>query len=360
MTLRGGWRLLACSACLASHAVSAEPASGWTEQVTLAGDLRLRYESIRKEPGADDDRGRYRARFGLRIDATDAVEFGIRLASGDGNPVSTNLTFGKSFSADNVRIDRAYVAWSVNDTLTLTAGKMKNPLTRVGDNPLLWDSDLNPEGVAASFASGRFAGTAGTFRLDDRDDGVESWLYAAQAEVEFDVSASTTLSAGIGWFDYTGVAGKAPLFGDDANGNSVDAAGNYLNDYDILEFFAEYESAVGHWPVTVFADWARNTRAARADTAWATGVIFGKAEEAGSAEWSWEWRDTEADALVGIFTDSDLADGNTDSHGHVLQGTYMLTGHVALAATLIFSEYGLIDDPHTDFDRVMLDIEFSF
>jgi hypothetical protein len=89
-------------------------------------------------------------------------------------------------------------------------------------------------------------------------------------------------------------------------------------------------------------------------------VKAGRAEGAGSTEWSWEWRDTGADALVGILTDSDLADGNTDSRGHVLQGSYRVTDHVALAATLIFSEYGRFNDSPTDFDRVMIDIEFSF
>ena len=357
--LNGGCRLLACSVCM-SAAVSAEAASAWMEHVALEGDLRLRHETIRVEPGADDDRARYRARFGFRVDAAESVEFGIRIASGEGSPVSTNLDFGESFSLDNVRIDRAYVGWSVNDALTLTVGKMKNPLKRAGDTPLLWDSDLNPEGVAAALESGRFFGTAGAFRLDYRDDGVESRLYAAQAGAQFEVSESSTLSAGIGWFDYTDMAGNSPLFGDDASGNSVDVAGNYLNDYDVLELFAEYESAVGDWPVIVFAEWARNTRAALADTAYAIGVKAGKAEGAGSTEWSWEWRDTEADALVGILSDSDLADGSTDSRGHVLQGSYMLTDHVALAATLIFSEYGGFSDSPTDFDRVMLDIEFSF
>jgi hypothetical protein len=355
--------LFACGLCLAAPvtALSAEPAIGWwAEHVSMHGDLRLRFESVRPDPGEDNDRGRYRGRLGITILASDAIEFEVRLATGDGDPVSTNLDFGESFSFDNVRIDRASAGWSANDSLQLVGGKMKNPLFRAGGTALIWDNDLSPEGLAARFDTGDFFATIGGFVLNDRNEGVESWLYAAQAGTEFAVSDSSALTAGIGWFDFTDVVGNSALYGDDARGNSVDAAGNYLYDYDVLEAFAQYESVVGGWPVSVFAEWTQNTKAAIAGTAYAVGVNVGRADEAGAAEFSWEWRDTEADALVGILTDSDLADGNTDSRGHVLQGLYRVTERVAIAATFIFSEYGRVTEASTEFDRVMFDIEFSF
>ncbi|MEX2124130.1 MAG: putative porin [Woeseia sp.] len=355
--------LAACIVCLAApvQALCAEPANGWwAERISMSGDLRLRYESIRWNPGTDVERERYRGRLGVTLAASDALEIGVRLATGEGSPVSTNLDFGESFTFDDIRIDRAYVAWSANESLELVGGKMKNPLFRSGENTLMWDNDLNPEGIAAKVESGVFFGTAGGFILDDRNDGVESWLYAAQAGARFGQPDSSILTAGIGWFDYSDIQGNSSLFGDDAQGNSVDAAGNYLHDYDVMQVFAQYESAVAGRPVTFFADWARNSRVAIANTAWSVGVNFGKAEEAGTMEFSWSWRDTEADALMGIFTDSDIADGHTDSRGHLLQALYKVNEHAGIAATLIFSEYGQFTDASTDFDRLMLDIEFSF
>lgn len=354
---------VACIVCLAAPvpAHCAPPANdGWAERISTSGDLRLRYESIRRSPGTDVDRERYRGRLGLTLDASDALEIGVRLATGEGSPVSTNLDFGESFALDNIRIDRAYIGWSANETVELVGGKMKNPLFRAGDNTLMWDNDLNPKGIAAKVESGIFFGTVGGFILDDRNDGVESWLYAVQAGAQFGQPDSSILSAGIGWFDYSDIEGNSSLFGDDAQGNSVDAAGNYLHDYDVMEVFAQYESTVAGWPVTFFADWARNSRVAIANTAWSVGVNFGKAQEARTMEFSWSWRDTEADALIGIFTDSDIADGNTDSRGHMLQALYRMTEHAGIAATLILSEYGQFTDASTDFDRLMLDIEFSF
>ena len=343
--------------------LAAEPAANagdaWSERITFEGDFRLRHEAIVEEPGEDRDRQRYRGRFGLSAKLTDKVEFGLRLATGDGNPASTNLDFGESFSASDIRIDRGYLKWAATDELELVAGEMKNPFFLTGDTALMWDSDVDPQGIAAKFESGPFFGRAGGFLLDYRADGVKSRLYAAQAGVTFDVAGST-VSAGVGWFDFTDIANNTPLYGDDAKGNSVDIEGRYIFDYDIGEIFAEYESTLGNWPLTVFAEWTRNTRAPPADTAYSFGASLGKAEKARSAELSWEWRDTEADALLAIFTDSNLADGRTDSSGHVFKGDYMLTDHVSVGATLIFSDYGEFRGEPTDFDRFMIDVAFGF
>lgn len=360
---RGSIALVACGLWLAAplpaEAAEAPGGSAWSERMTFEGDLRLRHEAIREEPGEDRDRERYRARLGIAVKLTESVEFGLRLATGDGDPVSTNLDFGESFSASNLRIDRAFLTWSATGDLEVVAGEMENPFFLAGDTALMWDSDFNPQGIAAKFERGSFFGRAGGFLLDYRADGVESRLYAAQAGVRFDVAGST-LSTGIGWFDFTDTANRAPLYGGDAEGNSVDLEGRYIYDYDIAEIFAQYESTVADWPITLFAEWTRNTRAATADVAYGFGVLLGKAEKARTAELSWEWRDTEADALVATFTDSDLADGRTDSSGHVVTGVYMLTDNISVGATLIFSEYGEFPGEPTDFDRFMFDVEFSF
>jgi hypothetical protein len=354
--------LRVCGFCLiaASPAASADTAADWwTEHVAASGDLRLRYQSIRRSPGADDDRERYRARAGVVVDASDHIEVGLRFATSAGDPASRNLNFGDSFSLDNVRVDRAYLAWSAHETLQLTGGKMKNPFFRAGDNALMWDSDVTPEGVAANFESGNFFATVSGFIVDDRA-GVEARLFAVQGGTKLELSDEVTLTAGVGWYDYTDIAGHPPLVGDNTRGNSVDALGNYLYDFDIVEVFAEYTSSVAGWPVSLFAEWTRNTQAAVGDTAYSVGINAGQGNEAGDLELSWAWRDTEADALVGIFTDSNLAGGSTDSRGHVLSAFYRATNHVGLKATFIVSEYGLLAGSRRDFDTVMLDIEFIF
>jgi hypothetical protein len=168
------------------------------------------------------------------------------------------------------------------------------------------------------------------------------------------------LGAGVGYYDYVNTRGGRPFYRGLAAGNTVDAAGNYRYDYDILEFWFEYGLNALGVPLGLFGDWTRNLEADRENRAWAIGVNAGKADERGGLAASWAWHDTEADALIGTFTDSDLAAGNTDSRGHVFRLGYGLTDHLVLGGTLILSEFGHFNGQPRDFDRVMLDMEFSF
>ena len=77
-------------------------------------------------------------------------------------------------------------------------------------------------------------------------------------------------------------------------------------------------------------------------------------------QFSYTWHDTEADAVMGIFTDSDFGAGSTDSKGHFIKAGYALTGNIALHATLILSEIEMFRNNRHDYDRVQLDIEFFF
>lgn len=340
--------------CLAGHAIAAE--EPW---FSVAGDARVRYESIEVDPGADVSRERYRARLALDAGRTDPLTLHVRFATGTGDPVSTNLNFGESFTLDDIQLDRAYLAWRMNDTTRLFAGKMKNPLYRPGDTSLNWDSDLNPQGIAAHFGRSGAQATVGVFDVADQGD-ERSRLFAVQAGRTWRIGGDGELTAGTGYYDYTNARGARPFYRGLAAGNTVDAAGNYVYDYDVLELWLEYGIDAFGFPVGFFGDWARNLEADRENRAWAVGVNGGKADERGGLAISWAWHDTEADALIGTFTDSDLGGGNTDSRGQVLKLEYGLTDHLVVGGTLILSEFGHFNGQPRDFDRVMLDMEFSF
>lgn len=327
--------------------------------ISVTGDARLRYETIDIDPGADVSRERYRARLALDAELSESLAFNVRLATGTGDPVSTNLNFGESFTLDDVQLDRAWLDWRVNGTTRLYGGKMKNPLYRPGDTSLTWDSDLNPEGVAADFRRGAGYATLAVFQVADQGD-EQSRLFAAQAGTEWKVGGGSTLTAGVGYYDYTNTRGQRPFYRGLAAGNTVDANGNYVHDYDIVELYVEYGTTALDVPVEIFGDWVRNLEADRENRAWAVGVNAGGADERGRMAVSWAWHDTAADALIGTFTDSDLGGGNTDSRGHLFRIEYALTDDLVAGGTLILSEFGHFSGQERDFDRVMLDIEFSF
>lgn len=143
-------------------------------EMELYGDIRLRYQYNGGEtdntpvapPGAgvagthdwqERERERYRLRLGLRGTLLDDWFFGVRLET-NANDRSTNVTFGDDTStsspggggpfakgSDGVDVGQAYAGYKGFKDVTLTAGKMPNPLL---STRMVWDPDLNPEGLA--------------------------------------------------------------------------------------------------------------------------------------------------------------------------------------------------------------------
>ncbi len=130
-------------------------------EVELYGDARVRYEIRNGETQTDDtqqrNRERYRLRLGLRGTLADDWFFGVRLETSQ-NPRSTNVTFGDDTSSssgggggpfakgsDGINVGQAYLGYKGFPDITLTAGKMPNPLITTF---MVWDPDLNPEGLA--------------------------------------------------------------------------------------------------------------------------------------------------------------------------------------------------------------------
>jgi len=116
----------------------------WSDRVGLGGDFRYRYESIDAEGSATRSRSRIRARVNIRADVADSIEVGFGLATGGEDPVSTNQTLGGGGTSKGVSLNLAYVNWEASEGLHLIAGKFKNPLLRVGCQPLTWDGDWTP------------------------------------------------------------------------------------------------------------------------------------------------------------------------------------------------------------------------
>ena len=144
-------------------------------EIELYGDARLRYQynggrtdsnSPVAAPGSgvagrndwqERERERYRLRLGLRGILADDWFFGLRLET-NASSRSTNVTFGGDTSSsspggggpfakgdDTVYVGQAYGGYKGFPGVTLTAGRMPNPLVTTR---MVWDPDINPEGLA--------------------------------------------------------------------------------------------------------------------------------------------------------------------------------------------------------------------
>ena len=332
----------------------------WADRVAFSGDFRLRYEEIEREGREKRDRARYRARIALGVAVADNVKLVLELASAADNPVSRNVTFDGGFSADDIGFDLAYVDWTPTDDLHVLAGKMKNPLYRAGGNPLIYDGDLNPEGIALRYGKGIFFANAGHFWVEERSDSDNSTLSAVQAGAKFGVGKKSKLTAGVGYFAYSNTVGNEPFYNGSARGNTVGLLGNYVYDYKDTEVFVAFDSKVGELPLSIFAHTTRNNEVDEQDTGVAYGAKIGSAKGEGQWEAGWTYQDIEADAVIGTFNDSDFGGGGTDASGHIIKAKYALSESIIVGGTLFISEINSFSLPKEDYDRLQLDVEFKF
>ena len=128
-------------------AVAKELIPQWVSKTKLYGDFRLRYQYVDVDEQRSQSQGRFRVRLNLDIEVAEKLKFIFGIASGGSDPRSSNQSFGDDWDKKQININYAYVNYSPFKWLNLEGGKMANPIYTVSQ--LLWDEDINPEGVAA-------------------------------------------------------------------------------------------------------------------------------------------------------------------------------------------------------------------
>ena len=352
----------------------------WIEKVNLYGDFRYRYEYINDDgESSDQNRNRIRARVGLKGKVNDEMSFNFRIASGSEDPVSTNQTLDGGFSSKDIWLDRAYLQWepASMDGWAFLFGKMGNPFFKAGGNQLIWDDDLNPEGIAAQYATklndttGLFINGGGMW-VEESSSNADASLWGLQAGLEHALNDDSKLTWGGSYYKYGNVKDEKTFYDvEDGFGNSnyiiTNSDGDdetyYMYDYALLEAFAEYATKLGKTPASFYGNYVLNTASGVSeDTGWLVGAKYGKAKDPGTWALGYEYRDLEADAVVGVFTDSDFIGGGTGGKGHKFSAGYALAKNATLGATYFMSQRdsdgdGSIND---DYDRFQLDLKVKF
>lgn len=124
--------------------------------------------------------------------------------------------------------------------------------------------------------------------------------------------------------------------------------------------FADHTIEASEVPLRLFVELAGNTATGDTNQAFAAGFIARRTDAPGSAEFFWSWRETAADALIGLFTDSDFAGGSTESRGRMFRLQYAVTSQVVIGGSFIDSSVRAGTPNHGDYHRLMLDMEFRF
>lgn len=338
-------------------------ASSWTERFKISGDVRPRFENIDDDLQASDrNRNRIQARVAIEATLDDNWSAVLGMASGGTDPISTNQTFGGGGFTKDLRLDLAYVTYAGFANTALTAGKYRNVFFKPGGQNLIFDGDYRPEGVAIAYETESLFFNAGTMILES-DDKFSSQdketLWGLQIGYEFSLNDGS-LSLGTSYYDAS-VAGSKPFYLDIPYGNSVDATGALINDYQEWELFAEANITLAGKPLRLYADYVTNLDVSEFDTGWALGMRYGSASGLGNWEVGYGYQDLEADSILGSLTDSDFAGGGTDNEGHILRAAYGLGDSTRLGLTYSISKYGEARlGEKIDYNRLQLDIRMGF
>ena len=376
------------------------------KELRIYGDTRLRYEyreaqsQLNQSDSASASRFRYRLRLGLEAKLVDNWFFGLRIETNSGAR-STNVTMSQtsgtsnqspafSKSNDGIYVGQLYLKNTPFTWLTLTGGKMPNPLVTT---PMVWDPDINPEGFAQQFkytfgpfngadhtvADGKGGksvvepGAPGEFTLD---------VFANLAEFAYDTASpqnafynsnantwatknDTFLFAWQGGaranFNKTMFLQTAPTFYFYSSTRNADfiaptntytgSPGGQQTGIDHLEIFdipTEFDWVMADIPFRVFGDFAYNMQGAQRahaaetapkankpaaivggqDIAWQLGLGVNKIKKKGDWELMGYWQSSGQYSVDPNLIDDDVFDAHLNMQGPVFKVGYALTDAV--------------------------------
>lgn len=341
------------------------------------GDLRIRYEGFYNRPGApgspvlDRDRARLRARVGFVYKHDDELSATLRIATGNpDDPISTNVTFDKAFTHENVNLDWAFLTFTPGERfglrpgrLSLTAGRFPIPTFRTGQ--MLFDDDLaftgftetvtlldEPHGplerldlhaVQASFA--------------EVSNGADGWMIGGQLHPRATVGP-LVVEGGLAHYWWH----RPDLIAQELNTNSALANSNLLTtrttptgtvvtgyqsgfSHTDLALAVTHPDAWFHMPFSVFGDVLYNWRAKHDSDRVGLfgGAALGRTKARGDWKVSAYYERLEREAAISAFTYSDFGPGGTNQQGFVLGAGYQLLDPLTIESTVHFTNY--IDRP---------------
>jgi hypothetical protein len=347
----------------------------WAARTQFKGDVRFRQETVKiqgesNNGGRDKDRQRIRARLGAYTEINNQVDTGIRISTGSSDDArSTNQDQDNYFNKKSIWLDLGYIDYHPDQikNLHVIGGKMLQPWVSMGD--IIWDSDINPEGLALTYkyplgSSAELFGSLGNYNLKDNVDGDgvqfrnDLRLTSGQLGTRFSVTDNLKMTLG----------GSIYAYQNDQNSTCTSSTtpcalavnGNSANEqFRLYEGFAQADIGGLAVPLAFYGQYVKNNDASNdQDTAWLLGAkskVFG-------FNLDYNYRDTQRNAVVGAFTDSDFANGTTGSRGHKMKVSYDIDKNFAVGATyyLTKADYASRTQRDANTNTLQLDAEAKF
>ncbi|MDZ4199229.1 MAG: putative porin [Kiritimatiellia bacterium] len=358
-------------ALLAAREGVAQEKKSWTDNLSLSGDTRFRFQNTEEEGKEGRERWRFRGRLSLKATVSEEVTAGIRVVTNTGDPVSDNQTMSGAFDDKDARFDRAFFTWTPVSDLSLTFGKMAQPWISVSD--LIFAGDVNPEGLALGYRikgdKATLALNGGAFVVEERSSAAETSLYSGQASARINTGGKNYLLVGASIYAYNHVEGfgllynPANSFGNSTRKTTQVVDGKevetllYANEYTLVEAFAEAGFDVG-LPLTVGVQYVVNTEADSDDTGYLGQITLGRARDAGTWAFGYQYRYLEKDAILGVFGESTDFGSGSNVKGHIPFVQYAITKNFDVKAQYAFGQKGV--DNGKDIETFKIDLSAKF
>lgn len=336
----------------------------------------------------DRERMRLRLRLGMNAKVNSDFTAGVRMVTGSATDrVSTNQSLGNNFNKYSLMLDRAYLKYEPNDWISVSGGLIPNPWF---GTDLVWDEDLNFEGVAATL--GKREGqdtfkpfvTAGFFPLRTENPPVSSarWLTGVQGGFELNVSSRTRFKMGAAYYEYKNIEGRQQTdaeFGANTNygqyayesglrqkgntlfrtnapadntaGNSIWGLASQFKPFNVTAVLDLAHLDPMHLILT--ADYVKNlgfdkdeirrrtglSNVTGKDTGALLKMQYGYPRVSGPHQWnvSAAYRYLGSDAVLDAFADSDFGLGGTNNKGFILGFNYGLARNTTFGARWLSS-----------------------
>lgn len=362
----------------------------WSQRIKLGGDVRLRWEQDFFDGNNGDflkpdnttqlmnskiDRQmlRIRVRLGVDVKVADDWKVGIGLATDSnrspGSPVSNNVTLGDFFNKKPITIDKAYIQWSPDPTVTVFGGRFANPWL---STDLVWDPDINFDGIALQLnpiLSSKWSLflTSGVFPIQEVElSSHDKWLFGNQVGIKHQSADNVTTKVGVAYYHFVNTVGvvndpsqpglndwTAPLFQQKGNtlmdidpSSAIKTA--YASDFHELNVTGLLD--LGLWdPVhlLISADYVNNLGFKRNEVEARAGGEVKKETEGfqvgltlgyPTVQDLWEWKGyvfykyLQSDAVLDAFADSDFHLGGTNAKGWIASAELGIAKNVWFSA----------------------------
>jgi hypothetical protein len=318
----------------------------WVQNIKLKGDLRLRFQTKHDKTTGDVTKdtniGRIRMRLGLEAKINEKLKAGIGIATGSGDPRSTNISFGGYNSKKTLVLDYGYAKYSPFSWLNLVGGKMLLGDTLWEPTDLIWDGDITPEGAILQFNK-KLGSKAGLFLntgalivdTDTSSDHDTPMAYIIQPGATYKLNDSMSLKGAVSLQSFSNVKNhtSSSYSGASNTGNTTAGSSSYTYNYQMINPALEISikepfKAIGLnvESLKLLGEYVNNLDVSDGASGFSCGFKLGnsKVEKWGDWQVKYIYAMLGRDAVLDVLPDSDRYSGKTGVRSHEVELQYGL------------------------------------